>query len=128
MRLVSGLKISRWRSGNHSVFPHEQRLDHGIDKYYILQGLWENDSNTVIEIGEQAQLNLILSWLLLSVNLPGHFFIGGVHDFVSLSFPRPEQSFPPSFGSGLLHKRSRVCLPFCLPQVIEQSPQEPQGP
>ena len=66
--------------------------------------------------------------MFISFQLPGHFFIGGVHVFVSLSFPSCEQSLPPFEGSGLLHNLSRVLLPFVFPHVIEQSPQGPHFP
>ena len=66
--------------------------------------------------------------IILYVCIPGHFFSSGTHGFVSLSGPRPEQSFPPFSGAGLSHNLTRVLMPLSFPQVMEHSPQDSHGP
>ena len=72
-------------------------------------------------------LNNFLSFERIILYSPGHFLALGLHDLVSLFFPREEQSLPPFWGCGLLQNLSRVFSPEPFPQVFEHALHFPQG-
>ena len=86
--LTDGLRI--FAGGGGGLFP---------GRGLVFGGAYYRNFTVYISIYVMASIQILLHLedrqLVCICTVPGQFFFGGVHDFVSLSFPRLEQSLPP---------------------------------